>query len=71
MWGEVRVRVQVSRREFHTHIYLDYVTVEFLSYIKKKIIKDLWAFMDQPHVVKVILFYLIDTKKILLYFHKK
>ena len=26
VWG-VRVRVQVSRREFHTHIHLDYVRV--------------------------------------------
>ena len=32
----VRAEVQVSRREFHTHIYLDYSRVEFLSCIKKK-----------------------------------
>ena len=41
MWG-VRVRVQVSKREFHTHIYLNYVRIEFLSYIiikNKKTIK--------------------------------
>ena len=35
MWG-VRVRVQFSRKEFHTHIYLDYDRVDFLSCIKKK-----------------------------------
>ena len=37
----VRVGVQVSRREFCTHIYLTYARVEFLSYIlkKKKLIK--------------------------------
>ena len=29
--------VQVSRREFYTHIHLDYTRLEFLSYIKKKI----------------------------------
>ena len=34
--GGVRTEVQVSRREFHTHIHLDYVRVEFLSCIKKK-----------------------------------
>ena len=28
MWG-VRVGVQVSRRELHTHIQLDYVRIEF------------------------------------------
>ena len=35
MWG-VRAGVQVSRRELHTYIHLDYVRVEFLSCIKKK-----------------------------------
>ena len=34
VWG-VRVRVQVSRRDRHTHIHLDYARVEFLSCIKK------------------------------------
>ena len=34
--GGVRTGVQVSRREFHTHIHLDYVRVEILSYIKNK-----------------------------------
>ena len=34
MWGE-RTEVQVSRREFHTYIYLDKVKIEFLSCIKK------------------------------------
>ena len=28
-------RVQVSRREFHTHIHLDLAIVKILSYIKK------------------------------------
>ena len=32
----VRVEVQVSKREFHTHIHLDLVRVKFLSCIKKK-----------------------------------
>ena len=35
MWG-ARVRVQASRREFHTHIHLNYTIVEILSCIKKK-----------------------------------
>ena len=30
-----RVGVQVSKREFHTYIYLDYVSVEFIYCIKK------------------------------------
>ena len=30
-----RAGVQVSRREFHTHIHLDYVRLEILSCIKK------------------------------------
>ena len=34
LWGvEDKGWVQVSRREFHTHIHLDYTRVEFLSYI--------------------------------------
>ena len=35
MWGS-RAGVQVSKREFHTHILLVYARVEFLSCIKKK-----------------------------------
>ena len=35
MW-EVRTRVQVFRKEFHLHIYLDYVKVEFYFVKKKK-----------------------------------
>ena len=35
------VRVQVFRREFHTHIHLDYVRIKFLSCIKKNKIKNL------------------------------
>ena len=35
MW-EARVGVQVSRKEFHTYIHLDYDKVDFLSCIKKK-----------------------------------
>ena len=35
VWG-VRTRVQVSKREFHTHVHLNYTRVEILSYIKKK-----------------------------------
>ena len=31
-----RAEVQVSKREFHTHIHLDYVRVEILSCIIKK-----------------------------------
>ena len=31
VWG-VKVRVQISRREFHKHIHLDYDRVEILSY---------------------------------------
>ena len=33
---EVRAEVQVFRKEFHTHIHLDYVRVEILSCKKKK-----------------------------------
>ena len=36
--GGARPGIQVSRRELHTHIHLDYDTVEFLSYIKKYIL---------------------------------
>ena len=35
VWG-VRAGIQVSRRELHTHIHLDYVRVEILSCIKNK-----------------------------------
>ena len=35
MWG-VRAEIQVSKRELHTHIQLDYAKVETLSCIKKK-----------------------------------
>ena len=35
MW-RVKVGVQVSRREFHTYIHLDYARIEILSCIKKK-----------------------------------
>ena len=35
VWG-ARARVQVSKREFHTHIHLDYTKVEILFCIKKK-----------------------------------
>ena len=37
MWGYegVKIEVQVSRRELHTHIHLDYDRIEFLSCIKK------------------------------------
>ena len=38
IWG-INVGVQVSRKEFHTYIHVDYVRVEFLFYIKKKILK--------------------------------
>ena len=33
---DVRVRVQVSKREFHIHIYLNYDRVEFYLILKKK-----------------------------------
>ena len=34
VWGVgVRAEVQVSRRELHTHIHIDYVRVEFISCI--------------------------------------
>ena len=35
VWG-VKTGVQISKKELHTHIYLDYVRVEILSCIKKK-----------------------------------
>ena len=38
---EARVRVQISKRELHTHIHLDYVIVEILSCKKKKKKKEL------------------------------
>ena len=34
--GGIRVGVQVSKREFYTHIHLDYVRIKFISCIKKK-----------------------------------
>ena len=33
---EVKTGVQVFRKELHTHIYVNYAKVEFLSCIKKK-----------------------------------
>ena len=35
LWG-VRAEIQIFRKEFHTHIHLDYVNIEILSCIKKK-----------------------------------
>ena len=35
MWG-AKAGVQVSRRELHTHIHLDYARVEFYLVLKKK-----------------------------------
>ena len=55
---EARVEIQVSRREFHTHIHLDYVKVKFLSCIKKNykekcvIRKDL--FLSCTHIARNI-----------------
>ena len=31
---EVRAEVQVSKRELQRHIHIDYIRIEFLSYIK-------------------------------------
>ena len=45
-----RVGVQVSKREFHTRIHLDYVRVKFLSCIKKKMILYFLTFMVDPTV---------------------
>ena len=53
----VRARVQVSRNEIHTHIYLDQVIVEFLSCIKIKI---------KTYYLKVML----QSQIILQYFYK-
>ena len=38
VWG-AKAGIQVSRREFYTHIHLDYVRVEILSCKKKKILR--------------------------------
>ena len=35
MWESI-AEIQVFREEFHTHIHLDYISVEFLSCIQKK-----------------------------------
>ena len=42
MWGgEIGVKVQISKREFYTHLYLDYVSrISILC--KKKKIKNHW-----------------------------
>ena len=51
--GRARVGVQVSKREFHTRIHLDYVRVKFLSCIKKikkKLILHSLTFMVDPTV---------------------
>ena len=54
--GGKKAGVQVSRRELHTHIHLDYVRVEFLSCKKKKIhdainkpvgFREPWAILHQ------------------------
>ena len=39
LWSERQeLRLKVSRKEFYTYIHLDYIRVEFLFCIKKKII---------------------------------
>ena len=55
------VGIQVFRREFHTHIHLDYAKVKFLSFIKKKknlscikkkkelSIRDIYTFVISTH----------------------
>ena len=43
-------RIQVFKREFHTHIYLNYIRVEFLSCINKKNLKKNQEF----NVIKLI-----------------
>ena len=45
VWG-VRVEVQVSRREFHIHIHLDWDRVEILSCIQKD-----WDHMQLHHAI--------------------
>ena len=35
----VRVEIQISMREFQTHIHLNYIIVEFLFCIKKKMLE--------------------------------
>ena len=49
--GGIRVGVQVSKREFHTHIHLDYVRIKFISCIKKKK-KLLWGNKDPKQLIK-------------------
>ena len=51
----VRVGVQVSRNKLHTHIHLDYVKIEFLFCIKKK--------MRKPVNLKLEWMKNYDTKK--------
>ena len=51
MWG-TRAGVQVSKREFHTHIHLDYFRVKFYLINKKKvpiymIILKRWTYLAQ------------------------
>ena len=38
-YGGTMAKIQVSRREFHTHIHLDYTRIKFQSCIKKIKIK--------------------------------
>ena len=45
-----RVRVQVSKREFHTYIHLDETKVEFLSYNKYIYIYIYISNTHQPNV---------------------
>ena len=61
---EARVRVQVFRREFHTHIHLDYVRVKFLSCIKKeenKLVNESLACM---YKFIIIMFPFVKKKKV-------
>ena len=66
VWGKSRARVQVSIKKFHTHIYLDYARIEFLSCIQKKkkiiIIKDIIRHLSVLFLfVRFFLFFIINN----------
>ena len=53
VWG-TRAGVQVSRKEFYTHIYLDYIRVKILSCIKKKKKKkSICGFINLKRLIKL------------------
>ena len=57
VWG-IKARIQVSKREFHVHIHLDYVKIKFLFCIKKMVwiknFQNVLVLGDSDKIIEVI-----------------